>query len=460
MRAIRCVLPQKKYKSDIDRYGSSNLVERLGSNWVVGELEQVGGGLAALDPRDLLEEGSVHASLLRVHHTTEFVLLLGFDSGALASSDGRRGTGYRLADDTHLVSEVLLVGHHLLFFGLVSSLLNLSLFVGAFDPPVHVGAVGAGVVLELHLLLAHLRCQHFVQLLVLLTLLVLFVDVLQRCLFVLVDALLDVLFLLLKLQLLIIVLYDVAHSVHNGLDALATGSHLTLASLLLLEGQAHVSLDLLCIVFLHRLHFGHLLLLLADVFLDDFHCSVTLASFLINFASLLLFDVLGEFGDAVLLFFLVANEVLNLLGLRLLEHDVPHPLLLNHLLVKFLLLLVLNFKLFLGLVKDLAVEVLLFLNGLVSEFGSHFDLLVEDVAHLPHFATVVGFLLALLFLVELLPKLLDLAPLVVADVRRHVLYHCHLNAAGELAELFDALGTDRSNRGIPVIDRFALVTVK
>ena len=82
--------------------------------------------------------------------------------------------------------------------------------------------------------------QHLVQLLVFQALLILFVDVLEASLFVLLETLLDVLFLLFQLKLFAVVSNDFSHAIHDGLDALAPLSHLLFASLFLLQSHSHV----------------------------------------------------------------------------------------------------------------------------------------------------------------------------------------------------------------------------
>lgn len=124
-------------------------------------------------------------------------------------------------------------------------------FVGALYPPVHVRLVGSGIVFLSHALLPDLVSQHLVELLMLLALLILLVDVLQARLIVLLDTLLDVLFLLLQLELFSIVSDDVSHAIHNGLDALATVGHFFLTRFLFLEDGAHVLFDLLGFSALH-----------------------------------------------------------------------------------------------------------------------------------------------------------------------------------------------------------------
>ena len=79
---------------------------------------------------------------------------------------------------------------------------------------------------------------------------VLSINVLKMCMIVLLNALLDVFAFLLLLQLLAIVLDDIAHLVHDALDLFASLSYLVLPCGLLLICKAHVSLDLISISFL------------------------------------------------------------------------------------------------------------------------------------------------------------------------------------------------------------------
>ena len=79
---------------------------------------------------------------------------------------------------------------------------------------------------------------------------VLSINVLKMCMIVLLNALLDVFAFLLLLQLLAIVLDDIAHLVHDALDLFASLSYFILPRGLLLICKAHVSLDLISISFL------------------------------------------------------------------------------------------------------------------------------------------------------------------------------------------------------------------
>ena len=99
----------------------------------------------------------------------------------------------------HLIAKELLVGKHSCFLSLVLLAKLFAFFLAAFDPAIHVGLVGPRIVLLPHTLLTHLVRQYLVQLLMLQALLSLFVDVLEASLFVLFEALLDVLLLLFQL---------------------------------------------------------------------------------------------------------------------------------------------------------------------------------------------------------------------------------------------------------------------
>ena len=107
-------------------------------------------------------------------------------------------------------------------------------FVGALDPPVHVGLVGSCIVLFAQALLPNLIGQHLVELLMLQALLILPVNVLQARLVVLLQTLLDVLLLLLKLKLFSVVSDDISHAIHNGLDSFAPIGHFFFTRLLFL----------------------------------------------------------------------------------------------------------------------------------------------------------------------------------------------------------------------------------
>ena len=236
-------------------------------------------------------------------------------------------------------------------------------------------------------------------------------------LFVLLDALSNVLLLLLELEFFAVVLDDISHGIHDGLDALASLHVLMLALTLLFKRDSHVFFDLFGISSLDFLELLDLLLLLGHVVLNDFHSSLALTHLLSDLVALLLFDLSGQLGNPVLLLILAAQLIVNLLLLRLFKHYITHAFLLDDLSLQLHLLLAFDLHFLTGLTQNLLVEVLPFLKVLLAELSSQFDLLVKNFTDVL-LALVVFFLDAtLLFLVKTLAKLLNLTPLVVRDIR-------------------------------------------
>ena len=139
----------------------------------------------------------------------------------------------------------------------------------------------------MHPTLTNLSCQHIVKLLMLLAVPVLLVDVLQARLLILLNALLNVLLLLLKLQLFAVVTDDIAHAIHDSLDAATPLSHLVLPGNFFIAHHAHVLFDLVCIGLLLRLKLGNSPLLLANVVLNYLHCSLALYKLFLRLSRLL-----------------------------------------------------------------------------------------------------------------------------------------------------------------------------
>lgn len=303
---------------------------------------------------------------------------------------------------------------------------------------IHVGLVGAGLLLFSRLLLTHLGLQLLVQFLVLGPLFVLIIDVLEVRLLVLLDALLNVLLLLFELELLIVVADGIAHAVHDGLDAAAALSHGSLARLLLLKGHFHVLFDLLRVLLLYRLDLGHSLLFLVHVLFYHFHCSLTLFNLLVLLVTSLFFDIGSQLCDSSFLFTLSFELLIDLFLFDLLKHDVAHLLLFNHLSLQLHFLLTLLVHFFPRLIEDSLIKLFPLLFVFLSEFSSKFDLLVENFTHLLHSVLVVSLLLSHLFLVETLAELLNLTPLVVADVRWHVLHLDNLVSSRDASSLGNA----------------------
>lgn len=237
---------------------------------------------------------------------------------------------------------------------------------------------------------------------------------------VLLDALLDVLALLLELELLVVVLDDFAHAVHDGLDASSALRHRRLSRLLLLKSHLHVGFDLLSVLLLDLLEFSKALAFLVHVLLDHFHCSLTLLDFLGLFSSSLILDFCSKLCHSAFLFSLTLQLFFDLLLFRLLKHEVAHLLLLDDFRLNLRLLFALLVHFLLSLIEDATIKVLLFLLSFFPKLRSQLNLLVQHFSHLLNSIFVLNLLPSLLFLMELLTEFLDLAPLVVADVRRHV----------------------------------------
>lgn len=231
---------------------------------------------------------------------------------------------------------------------------------------------------------------------------------------------------MLQLKLLAVVLDHVGHVVHHSLNAITALLHLQLASPLFLQGHLHVQFDLLSLLLLNGLHLGEALLLLLHVLFDHAHCSLTFLQFFVGLPVLFFFDLLSQSCHSLLFFILAPQLLLDLLLLGLLEHLISLLLSLNDLLLHVLFLFALNLKLLSRLFKDAFIEVFLLLDGLLTQHLPHLDLLIE---HIADFFLAIFFLLLQLFLlllVETLTELLNFAPFVVADVRRHIL---NLNGA-------------------------------
>ena len=60
---------------------------------------------------------------------------------------------------------------------------------------------------------------------------------------------------------------------------------------------------------------------------------------------------------------------------------------------------------------------------LFTEFGPKFDLLVENFPNLFQLLLFLSFLLLELFFMEVIAKLLNLSPFVLADIRWYILYY-------------------------------------
>ena len=150
----------------------------LVSDWVVRRIGQESSGLVAtLDPRNLLKQGPVHPGLLRVHHSAQCVLLLILS--VRATDHGARSVDWETTvHRSHLLAKELLIGKQLLFTGVLIDVLLTVVFLGSLYPPVHVRFVSPGLVLFAQALFSDLRAEGLVELLMLSTKPVLFVDIL------------------------------------------------------------------------------------------------------------------------------------------------------------------------------------------------------------------------------------------------------------------------------------------
>ena len=84
-------------------------------------------------------------------------------------------------------------------------------------------------------------------------------------------------------------------------------------------------------------------------------------------------------------------------------------------------MLALNFQVLLGFLHHFPLEFLSFLLVFLSELLPQLDLVIEHLSYLLHLLHLNLLLLLQLLFVQFLSELLDLAPLIVANVRRHVL---------------------------------------
>lgn len=201
------------------------------SDWVVRLLgKKACRFFSTLNPGDLLEKGTIHASFLRVHHSAELVLSSRLHFRACEDSD-RHCIGI-----LHLIEQKLLVFKEFCLALFISFTAVLCFLICSLHPSIHIGLVGAGVLLLTQALLSYLVLEDLVEGVVFCARLVLVVDVLEACLLILLETLLDVLAFLFHLKLLPVVLDHVRHVVHHGLNAITAFLHLLFASPLFLQG--------------------------------------------------------------------------------------------------------------------------------------------------------------------------------------------------------------------------------
>ena len=98
------------------------------------------------------------------------------------------------------------------------------------------------------------------------------------------------------------------------------------------------------------------------------------------------------------------------------EHHISHFLLLNCFGRQSLLLLSLLFEVSTSLIKQLLIEIIALFLVLFAELSPKFDLLVKYLPYLFQLLLLLCLLLLELLLVKIVAKLLNLAPLIFADV--------------------------------------------
>ena len=105
-----------------------------------------------------------------------------------------------------------------------------------------------------------------------------------------------------------------------------------------------------------------------------------------------------------------------LASLDLHEHHISHFLLLNCFSLQSLLLFSFLFEVSTSFIKQLLIEIIALFLILFAELSPKFDLLVKYLPNLFQLLLFLHLLLLELLLVKIVAKLLNLAPLVLADV--------------------------------------------
>ena len=364
------------------------LPKDIKSNRVLnGSCQLLGWLLAAFNPRNLLKESTIHPGFLWVHHATKFILFpILRRRGTTAYIRGTRRCS-RCVGMTwaHLFPEELLVLNHLVLSSLIRCCSLLIGLIRLLDHAMHIGLIGTSIILLAHSLLVNLLCEGLCQLDVLRPHLVLLVNIMKLCLFILFDTLLNVFFLLPETHLFAVVADHLAHLVHLLLDPAATLSDFPLSCLLFLKSDPHVSLKLVSISLLDCFDVCHPLLLFHHVVLNDLHCSLALLDLSLSLRLLLFLEVGSKLRTTFFLLILSSHHLFNLLLFRLLHHSISHLLGFGGF-DKFLsLLFTFDFHFFLRLVQDLTIKVLSFFLILLTEFSPELDLFVQHVSHLYHF---------------------------------------------------------------------------
>lgn len=153
----------------------------------------------------------------------------------------------------HLILKVLLIGEYFLFEGLAGLIILHFTFLSKHSLLVDKGLVGAFLYILLHSTLANLSSQHLVKSFMLLTIPILLIYVLKACLFIFLQALLNVFLLLSQLKLSAVITNNITHAIHNSLNTPAPLSHFLLPCNFFLTYHAHISLNLVCVGLLLQL---------------------------------------------------------------------------------------------------------------------------------------------------------------------------------------------------------------
>ena len=138
------------------------------------ELEQASGLLSALYARDLFQQGTIHASLLRIHHATKLSLLPRFALRACLTLSCSSRWRWLCP---HLIEKEFLVFEHFLFSFLVCLTACNVFIITALNLMNHVVLISFGCFLFTCAFLANLMSKYLIQSMMLSSCFVLIVDV-------------------------------------------------------------------------------------------------------------------------------------------------------------------------------------------------------------------------------------------------------------------------------------------
>ena len=177
---------------------------------------------------------------------------------------------------SHLIHQELLILQGLLLAVVILVATLLSFFGVNCQHAAHVLLVSTSVLLFTHAFFSDLGLENLIQLLMLGTCPILIAYVLDPCLLVFINTLLDVFFFLLQLELLTVIFNVISHSVHQSLNSFRSVLRFFLALLLFFESNAHVGLKLLSILLLIKIMLSLALLLFLHVLSNHLHRSFAL----------------------------------------------------------------------------------------------------------------------------------------------------------------------------------------